>query len=484
MRFSRMWLAAGRSFRVGLIGLTIVVCMRPLAAAGPATASTSLDVVYASVESVPLHLDIYVPPGDGPFPLVVWIHGGGWEAGDKSLDPGFVQYILEQGLALASVEYRLTVDTRFQDRIFPAQIEDVKGAIRFMRAHATEYGLDPNRVAAWGASAGGHLAALVGTSGGVAELEGDVGGNLDRSSRVLATADYFGPADFKTFAEQDGWAAVPDGPLSLLFGHDMEDILAHWDDPAPPYPDLVALAVSAGPVTFVDAADPPFFISHGNADTVVSVLQSDELTAALQAAGVPVEYHRIPGAGHDGSAMPIVETLTFLQSALAVPDLAASFGQTPDAPTDATPVTFTADASGGLPPYEYTWDLAGNPASGPSATRTFPPGANPVTLTIRDAGGGEISVSRTVTVGYSVLIQGARTHPSPFRLVVDGSGFQEGCRIEIGGAAVPRTRFKDATRVLARGGSALQAMLPKGVAVPVVVVTADGRASAPFTFTR
>ncbi|MEZ6034982.1 MAG: alpha/beta hydrolase [Planctomycetaceae bacterium] len=147
------------------------------------------DLVYAEVDGQQLTLDLYLPEGQKRAPLVVWIHGGGWRGGTKHNPP--LREITKDGFALASISYRFT-----NKAIFPAQIHDCKGAVRWLRTNADRFGYNPDWIAVAGSSAGGHLALLMGTSGGVTALEGNVGGNLDRSSAVQAVIDYFGPSDF------------------------------------------------------------------------------------------------------------------------------------------------------------------------------------------------------------------------------------------------------------------------------------------------
>ena len=147
------------------------------------------DIEYARVGNKSLKLDLYVPDGAGPFPVIVWVHGGGWTSGDKALSASGPQVRqTARGYAVASINYRFS-----QEAKFPAQIEDCKAAVRWLRAHAAEHNLDPARIAVWGDSAGGHLASLMGASGGASDLEGDEG-NLDYSSRVEAVVDWFGPS--------------------------------------------------------------------------------------------------------------------------------------------------------------------------------------------------------------------------------------------------------------------------------------------------
>jgi acetyl esterase/lipase len=237
------------------------------------------DLVYTTIPR-PLRLDLYIPSATSPVPLVVWIHGGGWEAGDKSLianHPALQQR--SRGYAVASIEYRLSGEA-----IFPAQIADCKAAIRWLRANAGKYGLDPDRVAVWGSSAGGHLVALLGTAGGVAQLEDPTQGNATVSSRVRAVVDWYGPVDFLQMAPAH---LLPGSPESRLLGCTVTAC-----------PDRVAMA---NPITYIDAGDPPFFIQHGSADGTVNPLQSELLNTALGAAGVPSTHTVLPGAGHGGA---------------------------------------------------------------------------------------------------------------------------------------------------------------------------------------
>jgi len=161
----------------------------------PEAVTAVRDVEYAAVGNKHLLLDIYTPTASQEkLPLVVWIHGGAWRAGSKE-NPRALG-LARRGYAVASINYRLS-----QAAIFPAQIEDCKAAIRFLRANAAKYSIDGDHVGAWGDSAGGHLAALLGTSGDVKELEGTVGDNLTVSSRVQCVVDYYGPSDMLQFKD-------------------------------------------------------------------------------------------------------------------------------------------------------------------------------------------------------------------------------------------------------------------------------------------
>lgn len=247
----------------------------------PAGVRVLKDLVYREVEGKRLHLDLYLPEeGERPLPLVIWVHGGGWRAGSKERPPAVG--LTARGYALASLQYRLSSESKF-----PAQIEDCKAAVRWLRAHAGEYGLDPDRFGAWGSSAGGHLVALLGTAGEVPEWE--KGEYLEFSSRVQAVCDFFGPTDFLKMDAAGSRIrhADPDSPESQLIGGPIEA-----------YPERVA---RANPIRYVDLVDPPFLIVHGDQDELVPLHQSELLYQALREAEVPVVLQVLRGAGHGGT---------------------------------------------------------------------------------------------------------------------------------------------------------------------------------------
>lgn len=255
------------------------------------------DLLYVPNGTARQTLDLYVPSeGTGPWPVIVWVHGGGWQNGSKEqclpLRAGFV----DKGYAVASVNYRLSGDA-----VFPAQIEDCKAAIRWLRAHAAEYRLDGAHFAGWGGSAGGHLVALLGTSGDVKEF--DRGENLEQSSRVQVVCDFFGPSDLAVMVGTPGYErhALADSPESKLIGGIPTQV-----------PEKAA---AASPVTYVSPDDPPFLIVHGEKDPVVPADQSVRLQAALEKAGVKSQLIVIPGAKHGGpefSTPAIQKTITEL----------------------------------------------------------------------------------------------------------------------------------------------------------------------------
>jgi acetyl esterase/lipase len=226
-------------------------------------------------------LDLYLPGNaTSPLPVIVWVHGGAWRAGSKANCPA--RRFVAKGYAVASLNYRLS-----QQAVFPAQLEDCKAAVRWLRAHAADYQLDADRFAAWGSSAGGHLVALLGTTGDTHEF--DKGDHLDQPSRVQAVVDWFGPTDFMQMNRQRPANArmdhnAADSPEALLIGGAVQE------NPGK--------AARANPITYVSEGDPPFLIMHGNRDPLVPYQQSELLRDALQGAGVPVKLILVEGAGH------------------------------------------------------------------------------------------------------------------------------------------------------------------------------------------
>ena len=250
----------------------------------PVGVTAHRDLEYVKGGHARNKLDLYLPEkAGGPLPVIVWVHGGAWLGGNKDNPPALP--FVARGYAVASVNYRLS-----QHAKFPAQIEDCKAAIRWLRANAKTYHLDPDRIGVWGASAGGHLVALLGTTGGVKKLEGN-GGNADQSSRVQAVVDWFGPTDFAKIGRQSGPDSkldhdAPDSPEARLIGG--------------PVQQNKKKAAAASPVTYVTREAAPFLIMHGDRDPVVPYAQSEELAAALKKAGARVTLKKVEGAGHGG----------------------------------------------------------------------------------------------------------------------------------------------------------------------------------------
>jgi acetyl esterase/lipase len=248
---------------------------------------TFRDVEYAKVGDHSLKLDLYLPEssvGKKP-PLIVWVHGGAWRAGSKEKMP--LGSLTEHGYAIASINYRLSPVAKF-----PAQVHDIKAAIRFLRAQRDDerWHYDKEKIIIAGASAGGHLAALVGVTNGHEELEGSVGEFDSESSDVVAIIDFYGPTNFLTILKQ----STPHGlgvripALQLLLGAQPEN--------------TADLAKLASPVFHVDDNDPPLLMIHGDQDPQVPINQSHELEGAYQrsGSGERVQFEVIHGGQHGG----------------------------------------------------------------------------------------------------------------------------------------------------------------------------------------
>jgi acetyl esterase/lipase len=230
-----------------------------------------LDIPYASI-STSQKLDIFLPEtGEGPFPVLVQIHGGGFEFGDKRdihLKP-FLEGIYK-GYAVVSINYRLSGEA-----IFPAAVEDVKAAVRWMRANSAAYHFDSNRIAVCGGSAGGNLAAMIGVTGKTAIFDNPTLGNIEFSSEVQAVVDWFGPMDFLTMDDQlitnefgHGDHNEPNSPETRYLGSPIKEI-----------PEKVKLA---NPATYIHPGIPPFFIQHGKDDFLVPYQQSENFAMEIR----------------------------------------------------------------------------------------------------------------------------------------------------------------------------------------------------------
>jgi acetyl esterase/lipase len=224
---------------------------------------------------------------------VIWIHGGGWRNGDR-LNAAQPSRLVCRGYAVASIDYRLSGDAQF-----PAQIYDVKAAIRYLRANAATLNLDGNRFAAFGSSAGGHLAALAATSIGVADLEDLSQGNATISSAVQAAISWYGPTNLSLMDSQLLAESCPSGSaVHSLAGSAESDLLGCTVGDA-----ACAAAVDrASPITYVGADTPPMLILHGTTDCTVPRGQSDLLKSAMDSAGRCTIRRNVVGAGHGGIA--------------------------------------------------------------------------------------------------------------------------------------------------------------------------------------
>ncbi len=279
----------------------------------PANIEVKSDLAYAGTDNPRQKLDLFFPEKrviEKPLPLVVFIHGGGWRNGDKRSGLHRVAAFVESGEFVgASIGYRLSGEA-----IWPAQIHDCKAAIRWLRAHADEFGFDPDRIAVMGSSAGGHLVAMLGTSGDVKKLEGDLGKHQDVSSRVNCVIDEFGPTNFLTMNDFPGKMdhLAKDSPESKLLGRQITEV-----------PELVR---EASPITHVTKDDPPILILHGTKDPLVPYQQSVTFAEALRKAGVTVTLQKIENGEHGGFNNEEVNgrTKAFLQKYLLGRDIKIS----------------------------------------------------------------------------------------------------------------------------------------------------------------
>jgi acetyl esterase/lipase len=256
----------------------------------PSVSSVMIEhnVPYAATADPRQTLDVYSPrkpKGDNPLPVVVNIHGGAFRMGDKGMGVREILPLVASGdYAAVSINYRLSGQA-----IWPAQIHDCKAAIRWVRANAQKYHFDPDKIGVIGASAGGHLAAMLGTSGGVDALEGDVGPNKGVNSKVRCVVDEFGPSDLLAMG---GSHDSPESPESQLIGG--------------PVQSSKDAARAASPITYATRDDPPFLIVHGTADPLVPFSQSERLASRLKEAGGVCIFVPITGAGHGGFRSPEV----------------------------------------------------------------------------------------------------------------------------------------------------------------------------------
>jgi acetyl esterase/lipase len=239
-------------------------------------------IEFGSIEGFrPLQLDLYLPERtSAPSPVIVYFHGGGWAVGTrrrfgrafKSWSPAALARLTAAGFAVITVDYRLSGEATF-----PAQIDDAKAAVRWLRANAEELHVDVDRIVAWGESAGGQLAALLGVTG-----------HRDTADDVCAVISWYAPMDLRNGSD-------PDSPESKMLG-----------GTAVSRPEL---AVAASPITQVHPAAPPFHIQHGTVDTLVPIGQSERMVEALRDAGVPVVFKTIEGSDHFWTGAPDLEAI-------------------------------------------------------------------------------------------------------------------------------------------------------------------------------
>lgn len=245
------------------------------------------DLVYGKGGEADLKLDLAVPAqGQGPFPAVFCIHGGAWRGGSRQDLAKTIEVLAGRGYVGVTVGYRLAPAAKF-----PAQIEDCKAAVRWLRAHAKQYKVDPNHVGVIGFSAGAHLACLLGTTGPSDGLEGN-GGNTGQSSGVQAVVSFFGPTNFVL---KDWTEDVETGILIPFLGARYED-----------QPDLYR---KVSPIVYATKAAPPFLFFHGTEDKLVGIRHSRQLTEKLRALGVSAKLIELEGEGHGWAGEKLVKSL-------------------------------------------------------------------------------------------------------------------------------------------------------------------------------
>ena len=269
------------------------------------------NVSYASKSSAE-KLNLFLPStGKGPFPLIIKIHGGAFKAGDKAMEETAVPSYTAKGYAVASLNYRLSCEA-----IYPAAVQDVKAAVRFLRANATTYKLDPNRFAAWGESAGANLAAMIGVTGGAqSELDDATLGNAKVSSAVQAVLGWYGPYDFLSMDAQFK-ASPPAACNGTMQSHDPSDSPESIYSGGPIQ--TTAAAKKASPISWVATAKklPPFILAAGDSDCLVPNQQSSTFNDALIRAGAKSSFTLLKGASHGDSAFDTTQTapaLAFLK---------------------------------------------------------------------------------------------------------------------------------------------------------------------------
>ena len=276
------------SFTVSAVAI-VAATLAPIAIPAAQAPVVHKDLVFATVDGKSLGLDLYLPADVTSPALLVWVHGGAWTSGTKA---GVPAKLLQSRMAIASVDFRQSTEARF-----PAQVHDIKAAIRFLRARAAAYGYRSERLAIAGSSSGAHLAALVGVTNGHPQLEGTVGEHLDRSSSVQAIVSYFGASNLTTILSQSTphGLKVREPALRRLLG-------------APP-DEARELATLASPVAHVDANDPPLFLLHGDQDPQMPINQSHELEGAYAKIRLDVQLRVVHGAAHGGEMFYSPESL-------------------------------------------------------------------------------------------------------------------------------------------------------------------------------
>ncbi len=270
-----------RSFRAFSLLAAALVLLVPHRGPCASPAPTHPDLEYARPDGQPLRLDLYLPAVPAGAPLIVWVHGGAWRSGSKAENP--LAPLVARGFALASVDYRLTPVAPF-----PANVHDLKAAIRYLRARAADFGYDAGRIVIAGSSAGAHLAALTGVSNGHPELEGDVGAHRGERSDIQGIVSFYGASNLESILRQST-------PFGLGVRIPALQLLLRGQPEEKP-----ALARLASPVAHVDRNDPPLLLLHGDQDPQMPVAQSLEFLGTYQAAGGTARFVPVHGAAHGG----------------------------------------------------------------------------------------------------------------------------------------------------------------------------------------
>ena len=265
-----------------------------------ATAQSSADdgvvvhrnVPYIDSGDLKHEADIYVPPGEGPFPGVLMIHGGAWTSGTKGHMLAHARTVVAAGYTVMNINYRLAPKDKF-----PAQVDDCKAAVRFMRTNAAKYKIDPERIASYGYSAGGHLACMLGTTDADDGLDGDVADDAP-DPRVQCVIAGGAPCEFRLMPKRIS-------ALGYWLGGSRSDV-----------PENYRLA---SPTAFATADDPPVFFFHGEEDKLVPLESPKSLQAALESHGIECRFHVVEGKGHIGAFLdrePAKEAVKFLDAVL------------------------------------------------------------------------------------------------------------------------------------------------------------------------
>ena len=268
--------------RIVLLGVLPALLCAGAATAVAAEIVVEEKITFRIVDGQELQLDLARPDGEGPYPAIVFIHGGGWRGGNRAAYRREIEEAARRGYVAVTVSYRLTQpdDQRKARYPFPAQVHDVKCAIRWLRANAAEYRVDPDRIGVTGGSAGGHLSLMLGVTDESAGLEGD-GCHSDQSSRVQAVVNVFGPTDMLHLHKTSEGAA----PIVASFlGGEPDQVEDAYRD--------------ASPITYVDGDDPPILTIHGTADTLVPPDQAERFDAAMKKAGAKHKLLLLEEQGH------------------------------------------------------------------------------------------------------------------------------------------------------------------------------------------